>query len=76
MYFEEEINTHREGDNESNLIDCQQVTIAICTMCMCIHQMQIVQTSPLGVPATSRILTGDSQKFSFSILIKVPFLIF
>ena len=30
----------------------------------------------LGVPATSRILTGDSQKFSFSILRKVPFLIF
>ena len=30
----------------------------------------------LGVPATSRILTGDSQKLSFSILRKVPFLIF
>ena len=44
MYFEEEINTHieiREGDNESNLIDCQQVTIAISTMC--IHKMHIVQ---------------------------------
>ena len=31
----------RKGDNESNLIDCQQVTIAICTMC--IHKMHIVQ---------------------------------
>ena len=30
----------------------------------------------LGVPATSRILTGDSQKLSFSIVRKVPFLIF
>ena len=30
----------------------------------------------LGVPATSRILTGDSQKLSFSILKKGPFLIF
>ena len=30
----------------------------------------------LGVPAVSRILTGDSQKLSFSILTKVPFLIF
>ena len=30
----------------------------------------------VGVPATSRILTGDSQKLSFSILTKVPFLIF
>ena len=33
-------------------------------------------TYTLGVPATSRILTGDSQKLSFSILRKVPFLIF
>ena len=30
----------------------------------------------LGVPATSRILTGDSQRLSFSILSKVPILIF
>ena len=30
----------------------------------------------LGVPATSRILTGDCQKLSFSILRKVPVLIF
>ena len=30
----------------------------------------------LGVPATAQILTGDSQKLSFSILTKVPFLIF
>ena len=30
----------------------------------------------LGVPTTSRILTADSQKLSFSILRKVPFLIF
>ena len=30
----------------------------------------------LGVPATSQILTGDSQKLSFSTLTKVPFLIF
>ena len=30
----------------------------------------------LGVPATSWILTGDSQKLSFSTLTKVPFLIF
>ena len=30
----------------------------------------------IGVPATSRILKGDSQKLSFSILRKVPFLIF
>ena len=30
----------------------------------------------LGVPATSRILTGDSQNLSFSTLTKVPFLIF
>ena len=29
----------------------------------------------LGVPATSRILTGDCQKLSFSTLSKVPFLI-
>ena len=29
-----------------------------------------------GVPAMSRILTGDSQKLSFSILTTVPFLIF
>ena len=28
------------------------------------------------MPATSRILTGDSQKLSFSILTLVPFLIF
>ena len=30
----------------------------------------------LGVPTTSRILTGDSQKLSFLTLTKVPFLIF
>ena len=30
----------------------------------------------LGVPATSQILTGDSQNLSFSILRSVPFLIF
>ena len=30
----------------------------------------------LGVPATSQILTSDSQKLSFSTLTKVPFLIF
>ena len=30
----------------------------------------------LGVPVTSQILTGDSQKLSFSTLTKVPFLIF
>ena len=30
----------------------------------------------LGVLATSQILAGDSQKISFSILTKVPFLIF
>ena len=29
--------------------------------------------NPLGVPATSRILTGDSQKLSFSTMTKVPF---
>ena len=40
-------------------------------------QFQIViQLCLVGVPATSRILTGDSQKLSFSILRKVPFLIF
>ena len=30
----------------------------------------------LGVPATSWILTGDSQKLGFSILTQIPFLIF
>ena len=30
----------------------------------------------LGVPTTSRILTGDSHKLSFSTLTKIPFLIF
>ena len=30
----------------------------------------------VGVPATSQILTADCQKLSFSILRKVPFLIF
>ena len=30
----------------------------------------------LGVPAKSRILTGDSQKLSFSTITKIPFLIF
>ena len=39
-------------------------------------QMCILRAVTLGVPATSRILTGDSQKLSFSILRKVPFLIF
>ena len=32
--------------------------------------------STLGVPTMSRILTGDSEKLSFSTLTKVPFLIF
>ena len=45
--------------------------------CMEIKVMCIIFSSLfLGVPATSRILTGDSQKLSFSILTKVPFLIF
>ena len=30
----------------------------------------------LGVPGTSWILTGDSQRLSFSAVTKVPFLIF
>ena len=30
----------------------------------------------LGVPTKLQILTGDSQKLSFSILSKIPFLIF
>ena len=29
-----------------------------------------------GVPAMSRILTGDSQKLSYLTLTKVPFIIF
>ena len=42
------------------------------------HRLKLVQglEYSLGVPTTSRILTGDSQKLSFSILTKVPFLIF
>ena len=42
------------------------------------HKIKYISTCvpTLGVPATSRILMGDCQKFSFSILRKVPFLIF
>ena len=34
---------------------------------------QLPLLSKLGVPATSQILTADSQKLNFSILSKVPF---
>ena len=36
----------------------------------------VTQVRTVGVLATSWILTADSQKLSFSILRKVPFLIF
>ena len=36
----------------------------------------VLNIRAVGVPATSHILTGDSQKLSFSTLTKVPFLIF
>ena len=42
------------------------------------QQIYLIQfmVSILGVPATSRVLAGDSQKPSFSTLTKVPYLIF
>ena len=39
-------------------------------------QPSFLKSWALGVPATSQILMADSQKLSFSILRKVPFLIF
>ena len=41
-----------------------------------LRALKIPLSCTLGVPATSRILTGDSQKLNFSTLTKVPFLIF
>ena len=45
---------------------------------MCVYEKSniLIEVDTLGVPAMSWILTGDSQKLSFSILRKVPFLIF
>ena len=42
----------------------------------CPEATTIHYTTTLGVPTTSRILIGDSQKLSFSTLTKVSFLIF
>ena len=44
--------------------------------CMVVSYVFSVKNVVLGVPATSWILMGDSQKLSFSTLTKVPFLIF
>ena len=42
----------------------------------CVSGVTYKLVNAIGVPATSQILTGDSQKLSFSTLTKVPFLIF
>ena len=40
------------------------------------HHQKSLRLCSLGVHTTSRILTADSQKLTFSTLIKVPFLVF
>ena len=48
-------------------------------ICVFFPDRKVVTSSALrlvGMPTTSQILTGDSQMLSFSILTKVPFLIF
>ena len=72
-YYHFEIGHHwllklRVNSNSDSFgwIDIEFITICI----WCFH------FPTLGVPAMSQILTGDSQKLSFSTMTKVPFLDF